>query len=554
MKTVFCKIVVPVVLGLIVLSCVDGTQMRRQLYDLQARNQADSLLTDDSLALSLCDWFDSHGTPNEQMLAHYLLARTYTDMGEAPQALDEFHRAAACADTTSTDCDYSLLARAYGQMAELLYVNELPRNALHAFLQAYHFSGLAQETNIASYYFSQQGKCYYDLMLPDSAIIIAEQAIQMLYECGDTLAANTLKGPIAYGLIERGEYDKAKEYLYSYENCSFINEESLKQIENYKLLYIYKGFYYQHIAETDSALYYYHKAYQTSSSPNNQALAFQGLYKTYELLHKPDSVGKYASIYAEKNDKVVKLSASSALLSMQYLYDYQSFQTLAKEKSLEAAQTRQSLIVLAFTLLLIAALSCGIIYYLRNRQRITKQRMFAKYTADVLSLIAVKKELKILQSQDVINKHLVKQAQEDLEYLRKNVAEASRKFSDTDSWGLADALQQTEIVKHLKKKGIKGIAATEQELHSLRRVFTIYQPEFIEVLGSEKYSLTIKDLNICMLIRLGFVPYEICALLKVSSSSLSNQRKRLLQKVFDIEGGASLFDEKIRSIAFEANT
>jgi tetratricopeptide (TPR) repeat protein len=206
------------------------------------------------------------------MLAHYLLASTYTDMGEAPQALDEFHRAAACADTTSTDCDYSLLARAYGQMAELLYVNELPRNALHAFLQAYHFSGLAQEAKIASYYFSQQGKCYYDLMLPDSAIIIAEKAIQMLYECGDTLAANTLKGSIAYGLIERGEYDKAKEYLYSYEHCSFINEESLKQIENYKLLYIYKGFYYQHIAETDSALYYYHKAYQTSSSPKIEAI------------------------------------------------------------------------------------------------------------------------------------------------------------------------------------------------------------------------------------------------------------------------------------------
>ena len=176
------------------ISCTDGERMRQRLLEVQACNQADTVFSARWIPTvdSLVDFFDSHGTPNERLMAHYLLARTYTDMGEAPQALDEFHRAAACADTTSTDCDYSLLARAYGQMAELLYVNELPRNALHAFLQAYHFSGLAQETNIASYYFSQQGKCYYDLMLPDSAIIIAEQAIQMLYECGDTLTANTL--------------------------------------------------------------------------------------------------------------------------------------------------------------------------------------------------------------------------------------------------------------------------------------------------------------------------------------------------------------------------
>ena len=74
----------------LLLSCTDGERMRRELAGLQARNQADSLLTDDSLALALCDYFDSHGTANEQMLAHYLLGRTYDDMGEAPAALDVY--------------------------------------------------------------------------------------------------------------------------------------------------------------------------------------------------------------------------------------------------------------------------------------------------------------------------------------------------------------------------------------------------------------------------------------------------------------------------------
>jgi hypothetical protein len=42
-------------------------------------------------------------------------------MGEAPQALDEYHTAAECADTTAADCDYLLLYKVLGQMGTLLF-------------------------------------------------------------------------------------------------------------------------------------------------------------------------------------------------------------------------------------------------------------------------------------------------------------------------------------------------------------------------------------------------------------------------------------------------
>ena len=41
-------------------------QMQQQLALLQQHNQQDSVLTNDSLAQALADWFDDHGTPNEQ--------------------------------------------------------------------------------------------------------------------------------------------------------------------------------------------------------------------------------------------------------------------------------------------------------------------------------------------------------------------------------------------------------------------------------------------------------------------------------------------------------
>ena len=77
------RLILPLLLLPLLAACQRGraTYMRQQLAHLLALNQADSLLTDDSLAQALALYFDAHGTPNEQMEAHYLLGRTYADRG-----------------------------------------------------------------------------------------------------------------------------------------------------------------------------------------------------------------------------------------------------------------------------------------------------------------------------------------------------------------------------------------------------------------------------------------------------------------------------------------
>ena len=79
-------------------SCSGGGQyseMRQRLEALNELNRADSVLTatERDEAQTLTDYFDSHGTPNDQMLAHYLLGRCYADMHEAPMALHCYQEA-----------------------------------------------------------------------------------------------------------------------------------------------------------------------------------------------------------------------------------------------------------------------------------------------------------------------------------------------------------------------------------------------------------------------------------------------------------------------------
>ncbi|MBR6264852.1 MAG: hypothetical protein IKR05_16795 [Prevotella sp.] len=63
---------------------------RWQLLRLMAQNKCDTVFRSDSLQLLLTEYYDKHGTPNERMTAHYLLGRAYSDMGEAPRALQCF--------------------------------------------------------------------------------------------------------------------------------------------------------------------------------------------------------------------------------------------------------------------------------------------------------------------------------------------------------------------------------------------------------------------------------------------------------------------------------
>jgi len=41
------------------------------------QKQDDNVMTNDSLAIGLCRQIEGDGTPNERILAHYILARTY---------------------------------------------------------------------------------------------------------------------------------------------------------------------------------------------------------------------------------------------------------------------------------------------------------------------------------------------------------------------------------------------------------------------------------------------------------------------------------------------
>lgn len=77
--------------------------MQKRLQQLNEYNKDDSVFYNTTEAQALVDYFEDYGTPNEKMLAYYLLGRAYYDIHEAPMALNSFQAAIEKADTSASE-------------------------------------------------------------------------------------------------------------------------------------------------------------------------------------------------------------------------------------------------------------------------------------------------------------------------------------------------------------------------------------------------------------------------------------------------------------------
>lgn len=84
-------------------------RMRYSLLTMKAQNKAYVPFISDTIAKDLVSYYDDNGSPNDRLLARYLLGCVYRDLGEAPHAVDCYLDAVNHADTTTADCDCLLL-------------------------------------------------------------------------------------------------------------------------------------------------------------------------------------------------------------------------------------------------------------------------------------------------------------------------------------------------------------------------------------------------------------------------------------------------------------
>ena len=329
-----------IVLVIVLASCSgDGSEMRAQLEELERQNHEYEDFTTDSLAKELVDYFDRHGTPNERMRAHYILGRTYADMGEAPRAVDAYLDAASQADTTAADCDFRTLGCVYSQMGDVYHRQLLLSNEIEARRKSYYYGLLAGDTLGFLTEMKLSASAYILNGNKDSAEAIMEKVLPLYDNYGymqDGIQASTI---LMHIYIEQPErLADLGDLIKRYDSESDMFDEHHELPPSKRQYYYYKGRYMEGIGMLDSAEFYYRKVHRPKMSFIDRNPLYLGLLRVFQKCNQADSIAKYAQLYCMANDSSIALNDRQTTAQMAASYNYHLYQKEAlqnAEKSIE---------------------------------------------------------------------------------------------------------------------------------------------------------------------------------------------------------------------------
>lgn len=526
-------------------------EMRQTIACADSMNKA--YVPMDSLAdqlQSAAGYYDRFGTANEQVRAHYLLGCVYRDRGEAPEALQHYHDATDRADTTATDCDFSLLARVHGQMAELFNLQNMYKQALKEDRLAEKLSWKANDTLAAIAFIESQCADYDESTVEgaDSILCLSKRAHRLYMALGEEQKANVASAPAINIYLSRGYYDKTKELIDKFEYQSEFSDSLLGRIPSYDVFYYNKGLYFLSIRQYDSASYYFRKEMSLSVDANNRNLALGGLYYVYRDLNIKDSIVKYADKYRHSVENTVTTLVYDNLQKVESQYNYSRHQHIAQQKEVEAVQSRDRLRLLFCVLVIVIVITIYTIHAIRQKNYERLQKITRSYATDMLAYHNVRLELEVLKAENDTYSQKQQELEKELNLLRDSIAHLQEDKLAPEYWGVEDILLNSTIVARFHAKAVSGRQASDEDWRELRRIFNTYLPDFLDHINNYSTQLELIDTEICILLKLRFCPGEISALLRMKPSALGNRRKRLLQKVFKTDGSASDFDAMIRQI------
>ena len=488
-------------------------RMRRLLLLTNAQNKCDTVFRSDSIQRLLVDYYESHGSANDRMLAHYLLGRAYYDMGEMPMALNAYQL--ALADTTVTDKNYYQLVRIYAQMAKIYYHQYLLQEQIDCINQSVKFALLAKDTIGAVNNYLQKANSYDLMGKSDSVITICENVNSFFKGKGMYKQSAQDQGLLALHYIKKGMLEKAKHCLDVYEAESGFFDSNHNIEPHRTIYYSMLGEYYTTIEKYDSAEICFRKELREGKDFNNQNAASRGLALLFQKTHQPDSAAKYALYSYAMNDSVYAHMATEEVERMKAMYDYNRHLKLAEAKSLEAQATRSLVWILSlFCLSIILSLY---IVILRHKKR----------------------EEEMVRREENLYKRLVEleDSQKEKERFKRTIEQEQRILNST-------------IAKHFRDLAQKPAnLPSSTDWKSMLDMISRELPSFQALLCDNQLNLRQEEMNICMLIRLRFKPKEISNLTGLSSQNVTNIRKRLLYKIYgDESGGSKDFDQRIMKI------
>ena len=530
-------------------------RMQYLLHRMNAENKTSDKFTSDSLCQVLVKHFDRHGTVNERVLAHYLLGRAYTDMGEAPLAISKYQDAIDAADTTVADFNFRTLSNIYAQMADLYHFQFLLTYEIEARKKASHYAFRASQPRWGIYNIDVSAGAYILMNKKDSAKIILMSALEQYRKQGyiqQALKSSRVLMHLYTDSPQQLAEAKALMDQFEAESDLFDDHHELPPLQ--RQYYDYKGKYFEGINNLDSAEYYYRKIYYQGMPYVAQDPMSRGLLSVFTKRHQADSIAKYARLYCMANDSSIALKDRDIVAQMSALYNYNRLEKEAHGNEVKAYKTLIGLIV-TFVLLMLV-FSIALLLWRRYRKKY-QQKINQLKTELADATDEYEENLLKLQHLDTTHRKVIATIQQELTESQGEIAKINQEFEiekarlleeNEDLQERIEKLQQEEpISKHLATATsfakepivmrIRDISrkpltpVNEDEWKELTNAFAMSYPYLYRDLTSHCY--TPQSIRVCILTVMGIGNNEQANMLETTSPRVSNVKSALNKTLFN---------------------
>ena len=540
-------------------------RMRYDLLNAKAQNKAFVDFTTDSVMLEVTAYYDSHGTTNDRVLAHYLLGCTYRDMGEAPRAVNSFMDAIAAADTTANDFDFYTLSSVYSQLAGIYRMQLLLANEIEVRHKAYYYAFKAKQPIMGVFDLNMAAGAYILLNDTDSAEILQKKAIALYEKFGYHQKALRASRKLMHMYVEQpNRLFEAKQLMDQFESEYDKFDENHELPPPERQYFYYKGRYYEKTGCLDSAELYYKKVYKSGMPVFLKEPMYKGLFNVFTKRHQADSIAKYARLFCEANDSSVTRKDQELTAQMAANYRYQHFQKEALEHEAEAFRAKMGVVILVFAFIAVA----GIALY-RRKVYLDKQRKIQEeYSRTIITYQDNVRSLEILES---ARKTTIETIQQELGDAHKAMANSNEQYENSKAELMEEnemlkrkiselerqspVAKQLEHTKEFKESDIvkrvynllnhPTISLSNEELDSLTKTVSLFYPPLIHDLTQAK-DITLLGRRVCILAILNLRPGDIANLLNLSSQQVSNIRLNLNHSLFGENTARTLYKNLVQ--------
>lgn len=489
--------------------------------------------TSDSLIKIAATYFEKSNDKHKASLSYYYMGRVNTDLHDALKAQEFYLKALEIGEKTK---DYHLLAKICNNLGTLYNYQDIYDLALPMQKKALYYINMEQKQDTVnmSYILRNTARTFTLMNLEDSAVIYHKQALK--YSRPYNISSILVDLGNIY--IYKNEYVEAKKYIDLAQNSTTI-------LKTLYPIYLSKGKLLSAMGQLDSAKYYLTQCSQSSNIYTQAG----SLYHLAQVALKENDLNnyvKYTETYSTLRDSITKHSHFENIRIAQSMFNYQR---IAKEKDQFEKKAAQRMIFI-YQVIIIFFLTIAIFIFIFKREKIKKKRLTEL------------KEEQYKRSQQYIenNNKQIFQLTETLHSKQEEMSEVERQLYEARKLML-----EMENRQIFEKQGT--ILLLEKDFHNSSIYIRIHREDDIQLSPSEWEELhqlidatypdftnrlirlypqiSIEEIHICYLVKMQLSIKKIAFIMHITSSGVSQCRRRLYKKFTGEPQNTEKFDRFI---------